>query len=110
MLTPAKIEANRQNAQHSTGPKTPEGLARSSQNATKHGLFARAPVLPGEDPEAYRMLREQYFEELQPQGALETELVERVINAAWRMRRFAQIEAEVMTLQLKQIEQGEENR
>jgi len=33
-----RIAANRHNAQKSTGPRTPEGKARSSQNVRKHGL------------------------------------------------------------------------
>ena len=31
-----RTATNRANAQHSTGPRTPEGKARSSQNARKH--------------------------------------------------------------------------
>ena len=50
MTTEKQLRANRKNAKKSTGPNTPEGKARSSKNALKHGLLARDAVLPGEDP------------------------------------------------------------
>jgi hypothetical protein len=37
MSTEAQINANRLNAQKSTGPRTPEGKAASSLNALKSG-------------------------------------------------------------------------
>ena len=54
----ARAERNRRNAQHSTGPRTPEGRACSAQNATKHGLYAKSLVIRGEDPDALHALRE----------------------------------------------------
>ena len=53
MPTTAQRKANRQNAKKSTGPRTPEGKARSSQNALKHGLLARDAVMADEDPAEY---------------------------------------------------------
>ena len=44
-----KLRANRRNAEKSTGPRTPEGKARASRNATTHGVFCRDVVVPGED-------------------------------------------------------------
>jgi hypothetical protein len=41
MTSKRKIEANRQNAKRSTGPKTEVGKAKSSGNARKHGLSRR---------------------------------------------------------------------
>ena len=49
MSTPAQILANQQNAQNSTGPRTPEGKATVAQNATKHGLAATYPVIRSEE-------------------------------------------------------------
>src|SRR5260370_465470 len=42
--SPARLAANAANAQHSTGPRTPEGRARSSQHARTHGLTVRAVI------------------------------------------------------------------
>ncbi|MHC4331688.1 MAG: hypothetical protein ACYSWW_26580 [Planctomycetota bacterium] len=39
MSTEAQVNANRENAKKSTGPRTPEGKTAVSQNAVKHGLF-----------------------------------------------------------------------
>lgn len=44
-VSPAVLERNRQNAQHSTGPVTEEGKAASSRNAWKHGQNARRRAL-----------------------------------------------------------------
>ena len=43
MTSPAQINANRQNARRSTGPRTPLGRQTSSQNARRHGLTAAPP-------------------------------------------------------------------
>ncbi len=96
MASERQIEANRLNAQASTGPRTGAGKAQSRQNALKHGLLARAFLLPGEDPEEYRLLRESLIAELRPEGALESELVEQIVCVLWRMRRIPAFEAALM--------------
>ncbi len=80
------------NTAHSTGPVTPEGKARSSQNALRHGLLAKAVVLPDECPETFEASLAALREELQPQTFTENEFVEIIAIANWRRRRLWHIE------------------
>jgi hypothetical protein len=89
MTTEAQIEANRANAQKSTGPRTPEGKATVAQNAVKHGLLARTAVLHGEDWEHYTCFSEELMDELYPDGVMEQELADRIVDLSWRLRRAA---------------------
>ena len=71
MATEAQIEANRRNAQHSTGPRTEAGKANSSRNATKFGLFSTNNcVLPGEE-EFYDHFCHTIWDSLVPVGSIE---------------------------------------
>jgi hypothetical protein len=87
-----KIDANRQNAQKSTGPKTPEGKAVASQNSLKHGLTATAPVIAGEDPIVYNEFRRRLLDELLPKGPLENMLADRIVELAWRLKRSGRLQ------------------
>jgi hypothetical protein len=87
-----KLAANRANAARSTGPRTREGKARVAMNALRHGLAAHAPLLPGEEPDELEALAAAYQRDLRPRGALEEELVARIVGIAWRLRRVARAE------------------
>jgi hypothetical protein len=73
-----QIEANRKNAQKSTGPQTSEGKQAVAQNAIKHGLSSRHLILGDEDPSEYQVLLDQLQAGLNSVGALEHSLVERI--------------------------------
>jgi hypothetical protein len=93
MATAAQTTANRENAQHSTGPRTPEGRARSSQNAARFGLFStKNCVQPGETEE-YEALSTALWNDMRPHGAIQEMFATEVIRAAWRLRRCAEVEA-----------------
>ncbi len=83
-----RVEANRKNAQASTGPKTPQGKEASCRNAVGHGLTARNILLAGENPDDFFRLREETFAELEPRGVLERELVDQIVETLWRSRRI----------------------
>jgi hypothetical protein len=88
-----RIEANRRNAQRSTGPKTAAGKARVAQNAFVHGLLSRETLLPDEDPQTLETLAEAMRAELNPEGPQEQLLVEMMVRALWRLRRLGRVEA-----------------
>ena len=92
MTSERQKAANRTNALHSTGPKTREGKAAVRLNAIRHGLLARDAVLPGEDAGAFEDLWKEVWAEFSPVGPIEKLLVERAINAMWRLRRSARAE------------------
>ncbi len=82
-----RVDANRRNAQKSTGPRTPGGKSRVRLNAIKHGLTASIPVLPTEDREGFKARAEAWSDELKPGSELELYIVERVVVASWQLDR-----------------------
>ncbi len=94
MASATQIQANRMNAQKSTGPRTPEGKEKAAQNALKHGLFAREAVIRGEDEDEFEMHRERLLGQLNPVGTLEEILVARIVDLAWRLQRAVQDQSE----------------
>jgi len=80
MATDKQIEANRLNALQSTGPSTPEGKTVAARNAFKHGIFAEAPIIIGEDRTAFEALRDDYLDRFQPAGPDEEALVANLIK------------------------------
>ncbi len=94
MATAAQITANQANSRNSTGPRTPEGKARVSQNAVTHGLTSVHLVIRDDEREEFNALHDSLTEELDPQGAIETFTFEELLHAAWTLHRFRRIEAE----------------
>jgi len=92
MTSERQKAANQANALHSTGPKTQEGKAAVRFNAFRHGLLARDVVLPGEDADGFEDLWNQVRADLSPVGPIEEFLVDRVVNAMWRLRRLGRAE------------------
>jgi hypothetical protein len=98
MASIAQIQANRSNAQKSTGPRTAEGKATASHNAVKHGLLAEQVVIHGEDPAEFDLYREGMLAELSPEGAVEETLAERAVSLAWRLRRAERLQSAVFAM------------
>ena len=92
----SRADVNRANSQHSTGPTSARGKARSSQNSFKHGLYSQSLILPDEDPAEFDHLRSTLRDEHQPTNTIEEILVDELAQHFWRMRRFRELEARAL--------------
>ena len=92
MATEAQILANRLNAQKSTGPLTRQGRVVVSQNAVKHGLWARQAVISSESQADFCLYRDRLLSELAPASPMESILAERIVSLSWRLKRVGRIQ------------------
>src|SRR5271157_3220799 len=92
-----KLEANRRNAQLSTGPKTEAGKNHSRRNALKHGVLASALLVTKgggtEDAAEFEELLHALNQDLAPVGRLEEMMVEKIAVCSWRQKRALRYEA-----------------
>jgi hypothetical protein len=98
MATNEQINANHQNSQKSTGPTTEAGKQRSALNATRHGFTGQAVALTAEEAEPYRLFTEGFLADLAPKGTHETQLVQSIVDARWRMNQIAAMESAIYAL------------
>src|ERR1700740_1778671 len=105
-----QIEANRRNAQLSTGPVTEEGKRRSRQNAIRHGLTAETVIDAVEDAEDYAAFEMAVTADHDAQSAVERELVLRLASLLWRLRRATAIESGLFKIQAKHLLQFRQGR
>ncbi len=101
MATVAQITANQHNAALSTGPKTPEGKAAASRNATKHGLSGVFGVLPNEDQNQFDILLASLRDEFQPANQHELFLVDQMAQSRWRLARARRLETAIFDQMLR---------
>jgi hypothetical protein len=105
MSTQAHVDANRRNAQLSTGPTSEAGKARSSLNAVKTGLTGRTVLLSGDDATLYEAHVARFNERFQPVGDDEQNVVQSLADTEWRLLRIPSLEAGIYALgQLEFVE------
>ena len=106
MTTEKQIKANQANAQKSTGPTSEEGKATSSMNAVKHGLTAKFPLLPGEDPAEFEGLLQTLQTEFVPLNWYDRVRIEELALLFWRSKRFSHLEVDILTYARSEIQHG----
>jgi hypothetical protein len=90
-----QLNANRENATHSTGPRTEAGKAASSLNHLTCGLYTRQDYVKPDERELYKEFCETMLLELAPETLLEQSLAAEITGASWRLRRCSAAEAEI---------------
>jgi len=92
-ISPRKVSANRRNAQRSTGPRTAVGKTISSWNSLRHGLLSKRLVeFNDQKAKQYYDLLASLQQDLEPVGALEQVLVEKIAYEYWRQAVAADYE------------------
>jgi hypothetical protein len=99
-----QIEANRQNALKSTGPRTEAGKCTSRCNAVRHGLTAETIISALEDAEDYRAFEATITADYDAQSAVERELVLRLASLFWRLRRATMMETGLFDIQARHLQ------
>jgi hypothetical protein len=95
MSSDLKIETNRQNSQHSTGPRTDAGKAISSRNHLQSGIYSQSEVIRDENPADLQALTAEYHDRFQPDRPELRFLVDTLVRSEWILRRLARAEAQL---------------
>jgi hypothetical protein len=98
MISEKQLEANRRNAERSTGPKTDEGKTRSSRNNLRHGLTGQISLLPTEDREAHDAFCDELSNGLNPETPMERQFAMSIAEDSWRLNRARAIENNMFAL------------
>ena len=99
MSTLRQIEANRRNAQKSTGPTSVTGKAVSSMNSLKTGIHAKSLVLPSEKLADLEQLIDEYYQRHHPASPEARFFVDDLIRCEWLLRRFDDAETQMWQYQ-----------
>lgn len=91
---------NRQNATHSTGPRTPQGKSRSAQNARKHNLTATTPPRDLLTDPTYQLSKQELIEEFQPATPTQHILVSQLTYLAWKLTQIPKLERQLLATPL----------
>ena len=115
-LTPQLLVAARNNAQHSTGPRSPAAKNNSKLNALKHGERAdpenhrQVMLALGEDPEEFDNLKQELIASFGPGDALWEKQIDDLARLYWRRDRLERAQEGVMRRALLAVEEWQHRR
>src|ERR1700722_1262104 len=98
MVSEKQLEANRRNAEKSTGPRTTEGKSNSSRNNLRHGLTGHISLLPTEDREAHDAFCNERIDSFSPEPPMDTQTALSIAEDSWRLNRARAVENNMFAL------------
>ncbi|HEV2445559.1 MAG TPA: hypothetical protein VGS58_06540 [Candidatus Sulfopaludibacter sp.] len=108
MTSEKRRAANRANAARSTGPRTPEGKARSAWNAVQHNFAATSfAVVRLEDIEEVGRLKADFVALYRPVNSQEMIAIERIAVAQQALFRVSRLESGILTHCLNEAMAGD---
>jgi len=103
MPSQQQLEANRANAQLSTGPTSSDGKAKVSHNALKTGLTGRTVLLPTEDVAVYQAHNDRIFKQFSPETDEEKRLTQSIADTLWRLERIPSLEMGIYAIGRREL-------
>jgi hypothetical protein len=88
-------------SKRSGGPKTLEGKVASSRNAAKTGSYSSQIALSAEEEADFKAFEDEFMNDFEPQGVVETSMVHELAVLAWKKLRLERVEHQLMRDQLK---------
>jgi hypothetical protein len=97
-ISDAKLAANRQNAQQSTGAKSQTGKDKSKMNALRNALTGQTVLLPTDDAVAYQAFIDSINKQWSPMDDQEKRLTQLISDTEWRIHRVAALETNIFAV------------
>jgi hypothetical protein len=107
-ISQKKIDANRRNAQKSTGPKTEEGKAKSAMNSIKYGIYSDKFLIKGEKKEDFDEYSNDFINWLNPNNPILLDMVSQIIASGWFVKRYMIVESAIINT--KPVEEKKESK
>jgi hypothetical protein len=96
----SKAESSRINGAQSHGPSSEQGKLNSANARLRHGAYSKRILMDGESAEGYELLKSTFMSLFLPVDAFESECVESLVTARWRIRRLESTEASNLNIAL----------
>jgi hypothetical protein len=115
-LTPALLAAARQNAQHSTGPRSAAAKQNVKLNSLKHGAYVSdenqrlAMLALGEDPQEFENLKQELRSAFGPGDALWEKQIDDLAWLYWRRDRLDRAQQGLKRRALQAIDDWQHRR